>query len=205
MNIPDETVSIIVATFGDRETWDKLAQRAMASVANQTQQPTQLHRVHADALHVARNRGVAMSSSDWIIVLDADDELHPNYVESMLKCDGDVRYPSVERFYWNGKHDPPSMIRPGKTLLNYSHIIIGAMVRRELFLKVGGFDDWPVWEDWHFWMKCWVAGASIMPCKDAIYQSHIRPDSRSRQRGNLKWVLPIRNQIEPLAKAAGLI
>jgi glycosyltransferase involved in cell wall biosynthesis len=206
VNIP-ATVSIIVATYGDRDTWDKLAQRAVGSVANQTVRPTELQRVHSDteSLHVVRNRGGMQSQSDFLIFLDADDCLHPNYVEAMLNGEGDVRYPSIERFYWNGKHDPPSMIRPGKTLLNYSHIIIGAMVRRELFLKVGGFDDWACWEDWHFWMKCWVAGASIKPCKAAIYQSHIRPNSRSQQKGNLKWVLPIRNQIEPLAKAAGLI
>jgi glycosyltransferase involved in cell wall biosynthesis len=204
-----ETVSIIVATFGpDKEFWDGLAKRALGSVENQTVRPTEVHRVHVpepNSLHVARNRGASMSESDLLCFLDADDMLHPNYIESMLECEGDVRYPSVERFYTETKHkDPPQLVKPGKSLLNYSHIVIGAAVKRQLFIDVGGFEDWECWEDWHFWLKCWVNGADIKPCKQAIYQSFVRNNSRSRT-GKLSVVVPIRASIEPLAIARGLI
>lgn len=201
------TVSIIVATFGpDKELWDKFARRAIGSVVAQTKTPTEFHRVHVpepNALHVARNRGAAMSASDFLIYLDADDQLHPNYVEAMLAGEGDVRIPNRERFYWDGRHDPPDRIKPpaGGDLLRYSHILIGAMVRRELFLEVGGFEDWPIWEDWHFWIKCWLAGASMLPCPEAIYQVHVRLDSRNQQRGNMGVAAKIRLKMEPLARA----
>lgn len=200
-----ESVAVVIPTFGDKEFWDKLADRAEKSVKAQTRQPDEFYRVHADALHIARNRGGMMASTTWLCFLDADDEIHPEYLEAMLAGEGDVRIPSIERFYWDGKHDEPRYTPPAKTLLNYSHIIIGAMVSRELFIKVGGFDDWQCWEDWHFWMKCWVEGAAMLPCKKAIYQTYVRPDSRSRQQGNIKYVLPIRDSIIPKAQAKGLI
>src|SRR5689334_18812468 len=97
------TVSCIVATFGpDRAFWDKLAIRAVASVVNQTQRPTELQRVHVpddNALHVARNRGAMQSLSDWLVFCDADDRLHPEYLEAMLAGEGDVRIPNVQRFF----------------------------------------------------------------------------------------------------------
>lgn len=206
-----ETVAVIVATFGlaRKHFWDELSRRAVASVAKQTTPAFELKRVHVDdenALHVARNRGAAMCSADWLIFLDADDTLDERYIEQMLLCDSqsDIRVPKIERFYWDGKHDEPQRIQPGKTLLNWSHIVIGAMIRREMFIKAGGFESWPVFEDWHFWMKCWTEGAKFSN-SEAVYQSYIRPESRNTQAGAIKWALPIRDSIIPKARERGLI
>jgi hypothetical protein len=203
------TVSVIVGTYGpDRAFWDNLANRAVESITAQTVKPTEMHRVHVledNALHVARNRGAAMSFSDWLIFCDADDCLHPEYVEAMLAGEGDVRIPNRERFYWDGTHKPVDQIPAGKDLLRHSHILIGAMVRRDLFIKVGGFADLPIWEDWHFWCKCWVSGASMIQCPRAIYQTHIRPGSRGQQLGNVGQAARIRMEFEPLARAKGLL
>lgn len=202
-------VACIVATFGpDKQFWNTLATRAIGSIARQTRQPNELHRVHVDqenALHIARNRGAAMSEAEWLIFLDADDVLHERYVEEMLAGEGDVRIPSRENFFWDGRHEGPWYQAPGRTLLDYCHICIGAMIRRDLFLKVGGFEDWQTWEDWHFWLKCWIEGAAMLPCKKAIYQANIRPDSRQFRRGNIDLGTKIRLQMEPLAKAKGLL
>lgn len=202
------SVAVIIATYGpDKDFWYDIGKRALVSVAKQTVQPKEVHRVHVpqdNALHIARNRGASMSDTDMLVFLDADDTLHPGYIEAMLQGEGDVRYPSIERFYFDGRHDNPHLVKPPKSLLNYSNIVIGAAVRRQLFIDVGGFDDWECWEDWHFWMKCWINGADIKSCKDAIYQTYVRPNSRSRT-GNLGLVVPIRASIEPQAIARGLV
>jgi len=203
------TVSVVVATYGpDRAFWDGLARRAIGSVINQTQRPTEFHRVHVDepnALHIARNRGAAMSETEFLVFCDADDTLHPEYVEAMLAGEGDVRIPNRERFYWDGSHKPVDQIKPGGDLLRHSHILIGAMVRHDLFNKVGGFEDLPIWEDWHFWCKCWVNGATMIQCPKAIYQVHIRQGSRNQQMGNIGQAARIRLEFEPLARAKGLM
>jgi len=209
------TVSCVVATFGpEKAFWDKLAHRAIASIAHQTRQPNELHRVHVpdpDSLHVARNRGASMSKSDWLIFVDADDTIHPNYIEAMLAGEGDVRIPNVERWWPDGPHEKPHQIRDGGDLLQTSHILIGAMVRRELFIKVGGFEDLPIWEDWHFWCKCWVDGAVMLRCPGAIYQAQMREDSRSNLGNSRKLQMSIdvkrriRNEFKEIAKARGLL
>lgn len=209
------TVACIVATYGpDKLIWDKLAHRAIASLAKQTRQPNQLHRIHVpedNALHVARNRGAQMSSTEWLIFLDADDSLHPEYIEAMLAGEGDVRIPNVERWWPDGTHEQPHQIREGGDLLQTSHILIGAMVRRDLFLKVGGFEDLPIWEDWHFWCKCWVNDAVMLRCPKAIYQVQMREESRSnlartsKLQQSIDMKRRIRNEFKEIAKAKGLL
>lgn len=209
------TVSVIISTFGpDRAFWDKLAIRAVASVVNQTIRPTELQRVHVpepNSLHVARNRGAMQSLSDWLIFLDADDCLHPEYIEAMLAGEGDVRIPNVQRFFADGTHEEPRRIEEQGDMLQGSHLLIGSMVRRDLFIKVGGFEDLPIWEDWHFWCKCWVNDAVMRRCPKAIYQAHIREGRRSDLGSSaalelsIATVRRIRDEFTPIARAKGLL
>ena len=180
-----QTVGIVIATFGDEEYWGKLADRAIASVEAQTLKPDKIVRIHGKTLHESRNDGVRQADCDLIVVCDADDEIHEEYIAYMVQGDGDVRIPSVQLYYDmppKSRVLPPFVIRPGVSLQNRNHVPIGAMFRRDAFDKVGGFKDWPIFEDWWLWCEMWLAGyQNFQTIPEAIYKVHSRLGSRNSQ------------------------
>lgn len=177
------TVSIVIGTYGDRDLWASISQRAFDSAAAQTVS-AEVIRSHGDTLQEARNYGAEEATGEWLIFLDADDELDSRYVEAMLRAEGDIRQPSTLGIE-DGVPDEFSVLIPRRNLLEANFLVIGSMVRRNLFLEVGGFDDYPILEDWALWLKLWVNGATIGAAPDAIYKVHVNRDGRNNRDPNL--------------------
>lgn len=68
------------------------------------------------------------------------------------------------------------------------HRFVGSFVRREQFLRVGGFLEWPAYEDWELWLRCQGDGARIVLCRNAVYRAHVRPANRNGQAGPARRV-----------------
>lgn len=169
-------VSIIVATFGD-PSWRCVAERAIASAEKLN--PREVIPVHGHSLHEARNEGADLASGEHLIFLDADDELHYRYLIGMERSAADLRAPAVQYVKAGGPGTPK--IPRQVDLADGNWLVIGTLVRREMFHAVGGFKDWPMYEDWDLWQRCWLAGASIEAVPKSIYIAHVRNDSRNRQ------------------------
>lgn len=114
----------------------------------------------------AFNSGVDATSSDLVVILDADDRLGPGYLECMTAAlkDGE------SDFAYCGEHlfGAVTAVRPVANfdvheLACENYINKSAMFRRELFLGVGGFredfDDIGL-EDWEFWVHAAELGAT---------------------------------------------
>ena len=56
---------------------------------------------------------------------------------------------------------------------------------REDFLRVGGFKDNKIWEDWSLWLRMWKAGADVQPSL-AVYIQNVNPNGRNSQFGTLE-------------------
>lgn len=175
-------VTVAVCTFGDH-SWRELAEsRAVPSALEQAP----VVRVHGESLHSARNETLARVETEWVIYLDADDELEPGYVEAMAAGSAEVRAPMV-RYVDAGR---PRLWQP--RVAGHEHdcdaaclragnwIVIGAAVRTELLRSVGGWHDFAWSEDWCTWALCARAGASFELVRGAIYRAHVRSDSRNR-------------------------
>lgn len=181
------SVGVVIGTYGDR-SWVQKSQRAVESVRSQVRQPNLLITVHAATLAEARNRGASMSTTRWLIFLDADDTLHPEYVRSMMERVEDVKavssliQPSTQGVYPDGtKDETANLIPAAKDLLFANHMVIGTMCPRDVFLEVGGFDPTlPVLEDWDLWIRMNRAGCSLLTCPEAIYEVGVNPDSRNK-------------------------
>lgn len=173
-------VGVAIGTFGDRLEWTNYARRAIHSVQRQTVAANYSH-VHHRSLKEARNAAAeSLSSSKWLIFLDADDELDERYVERMLACpEGDIRRPATIGVYHDGSEDPAPVMIPKRDLKVSNSIVIGAMHPAKFFFGVGGFDDYPILEDWALWRKMVAAGASVVDVPDAIYRIHVREGSRN--------------------------
>jgi glycosyltransferase involved in cell wall biosynthesis len=177
-------VTICVGTFGGPE-WVHLAHtRAIPSA--EAQGCDVVHR-HAKTLATARNTALALSKTSRVIFLDADDELEPGYVEALEAGAADLRAPAVRYIKGGRERDPyvPQVAGhdhacAAECLRDGNWLVIGTSVRRDLALEVGGFREWPVYEDWDFFQRCWLAGATVEAIPEAIYRAHWRRDSRNR-------------------------
>lgn len=173
------TVSVVIGTYGDEEHWKPFVDRASRSAASQ---PCEVIHSHHKTLAMARNAGAELATGDWLIFLDADDELSPGYVEAMLAVPGDVRRPSTLGISPDGTEDDEPVLIPRKPLIDGNFIVIGAMVERERFLRLGGFNELPILEDWELWIRFAVDGAEIVDVPDAIYRVNVRENSRNTDR-----------------------
>lgn len=205
----DETVDVVIATYGDKFLWDALAERAMHSAENQVTRPNVIWRTHGDDtenLAHARNVGATESEADWLIFLDADDELDPYYVEAMLLGEGDIRQPSTIGVVNGVEDDFPVLIQPNPGgFMVGNHLVIGCMLRRELFNQVGGFRDLPVLEDWDLWIRMRLAGAQVGTCPKAIYRVHVRSASRNTEaNGHHDFYRQIQSEYQAAWYAKGL-
>jgi len=174
--------TVVVATYGDR-SWAELGERAATSAESQA--PV-IH-IHGDNLHQARNDGLAAVNTEYTIFLDGDDELEPGYVEAMAQGTADVRAPlvqlcrdgiAVRKMFMPKVHGHQHVCTPD-CLLEGGWIVIGGAARTELLRSVGGFDDYPIYEDWALWLKCYRAGATFEAITGAVYRQHLRRDSRN--------------------------
>lgn len=175
------SVSIIVPTFGNFDTWDAVAETAVKSAYAQTVK-AEIIRVHEQTLAKARNRGAEQARGKWLIFLDADDELNEEYVEAMLAGDGNIRQPSTVDFTGGFAHGVPNLI-PQTDLLTRNYLVIGSMVTSDLFDKAGGFEEYPILEDWSFFLSCIANGGKVGQVPKAVYRIHFNEHSRNTDLG----------------------
>lgn len=172
------SVSVIIPVCGDVK-WDDMAKNAAASADRQTRRPDEIITVRADTVADARNAGASKATSEWLIFLDADDELDEHYIEEMFRGVGDIRRPSTLGFYEDGTEDDFPVLIPEMDLRTGNYIVIGAMCRRSQFVKARGFQDYDILEDWDLWLTMVENGAVVEDCPGAIYRVGVHPGSRN--------------------------
>lgn len=182
-------VSVIVATFGAR-AWEEQAVRAAASAAVQgTHEVIRLHRDDA-TLAAVRNEAAAGAIGDWLCFLDADDELAAGYLSAMAAafartCSSPVvawdclLVPNVQYVDAGERPQRPRCLYTGLPLIETNWAVVGTLVSRGLFERVGGFHEWSIYEDWELWLRCVRAGARMVAVPAAVYRAHVTPGGRN--------------------------
>ncbi len=180
-----QTVAVIIASYGDRDKWNRHAQKAVLSIANQNRPPDQLIRYHGESLHQARNKAASWAETNWLCFLDCDDALEPDYLLCMMAREdlgNELRYPRV-RYVSENLMDPrciPEPVTlPSRPLWTGNFMVIGTLIKTSLFSDVGGFRNLPAYEDWDLWIRAWLHGANPRLVPGAIYQALRRHDGRN--------------------------
>lgn len=127
-------------------------------------------------LPAARNAGIRASRGEYIVPLDADDELLPDYLSRMVETldaapdaafahcwaelFGDVNWVWATRPY-----------NPYTELLSNS-VLQTAMMRRAAWDEVGGYDETMTVgnEDWDMWLRYQVAGWGNRQIREPLYR-----------------------------------
>ncbi len=205
-------VSIIIPTYNQSE----FLAEAIESVVGQTYQPIELivvddgstdqtpmviekypgrlvamHQQNSGAA-AARNLGASKAKGDYLVFLDGDDKLDPNYLPEAVKLleehpEAGFCYPSVSYFgEMAGMMDVGEFDRDRLLIGNY--IVIGALLRTEVFRQSPGFPDWPGgYEDWAFWLGLVKTGVTGIWLPKPYYLWRRRRGTRNditRQQGH---------------------
>lgn len=138
---------------------------------------------------LARNRMFAeRSKAPFILFVDGDDYLDPDFLEMAWRkvnvAQASVVYPKAAIFSDAGMspHGVIDQIEFDlRVLMRRNYIPVTSLMRREVFKKVGGFDEDFVHglEDWNLWISAALAGVSFAFEPKAILYYRHHSDARS--------------------------
>lgn len=151
----------------------------------------------------ARNAAIATSHGEYILPVDADDLLMPQFIAdavSVLNAHPDVKavVPSAEFF---GARSGRWILKPysPRLLARKNMIPATAMFRRTDFLRTGGYcTDLKAREDWEFWISMLEGGGKVVTLPNIGLKYRIHPHSKRVADRKLKrHVVEVLNRRHP--------
>lgn len=182
-------VTVVVATCGSNQ-WKYLGDQALVSARSTG---AKVIRIHLDKGTVAeaRNAGLDQVTTDYVVFLDADDALEADYFERVQPV-ADVMATQIKY----RQHLQPVMPRvwqhdylpekrhagecTGDCLVDGNWIHIGAIIRTAAIRSVGGFREYPVYEDWALFLALQQAGYSFSTAMNSVYLASVRHNDSHR-------------------------
>lgn len=144
-----------------------------------------IHHQTNNGLANARNQGIKLANTPYILPLDCDNKIRPNYLTKSIAIldqqpNIDVVYGNVHYF---GEQDLVWALPDFDLvhLLARNYIDACAVFRKTTWQKVGGYDeqipDRLGYEDWDFWLSVAEQGGGILSFSRNCLDYRIRSDS----------------------------
>ncbi len=172
-------ISVIISCFNK----EKYLKETIDSVLRQTWKPKSIILIHDDCsdpqsythcrtIILPKNRGVAYardvgvknSDSHFLLFLDGDDKIAPDYIQKGIEANADIVYSDVlvwfeyegsDRNKNNYLHKPSGKLEL-KDMWKQCRILVSSIMTRKVYDKIGGFRNFPIFEDWDFWLRCFA-------------------------------------------------
>ena len=186
---PSELCELIIVDDGSTD--DKTIQILSELEANGYRVLSQENRGPA----AARNAGIAASDSAYILPLDADNTIRPEFIEkavNVLNANPEISIVH-SNFQYSGLADHVCEIGPFdiRQMLYTNSIDTCALFRRKVWEDCGGYDehdDLGLHEDWEFWLNAYSHGKQFFHVDMVGFDYTCREGSRlSGARGTENW------------------
>lgn len=122
-------------------------------------------------LSSARNAGIKAANGVYILPLDADDKLHPQFISKTIGVD-DIVSTALETFgaeqrAWITDIDAPKY----KDFIQRNHINCCSLYKKEMWSRIGGYDENMKigFEDWDFWCRATREGYSVTIIREFLF------------------------------------
>ena len=142
-------------------------------------------------LAAARNNGIAVAQGKYILPLDADDRIQPDYLVkavAVLEKDESVGIVYCRASLFGAVET--EWVLPEYSLermLVDNIIFCSALFRREDWLATGGYDTGMIygWEDYEFWLSLIERGRKVIQIPEILFSYRVASDSMVRSKE--KW------------------
>ena len=154
----------------------------------------------------ARNAGIKKSSGGWIVTLDADDRLHPMFVQQTIGKNDIVstRLQTFGRENRTWKSHLSTITH--RDLLNKNHINCCSIFKKDVWTLAGGYDEKmrDGYEDWEFWIRAAAAGFNITSINETLffYRKHPGPSMFDEAKGKHAKIISYMKGKHPEARFA---
>ncbi len=135
-------------------------------------------------LSTARNIGIAKTSGDFLLCLDADDYLHPEFLAKTLAVFRNNEQPDVVCCWTKHFGARQDLFIPSPNihlfwLLQRNLLPVTALFRKRIWKALGGFDEKMRmgYEDWDFWIRASKSGYQFSCIPEALFYYRISSGS----------------------------
>lgn len=148
-----------------------------------------------NGVSVARNKGIAIASGEYILVLDSDDYFEPQFSKKAVEIlqDSGVKVVTCYSNWFDEKNS--TVFRPsGGNVENIliNNIAMGSsMFRKRDWEKVGGYDEEMVkgYEDWEFYIRLLKTGGSVEVIPEILFNYRNKENSRNKKANLDKYAI----------------
>ena len=187
----DEAVdSILAQTFHDFEIIivndGSTDAQTIAILENYQRPQTRVIHTSNQGLAMARNNGIREARGEFILPIDADDRVAPDYLEKGVAImdaspEAGIVYCLADCFgAQQGRWDIPEYSPRGMLLTNL--IFCCSLFRKSAWKQTAGYNPNMNrgWEDWDFWLSLIELGCTVQRIPEVLFFYRVAPESMVR-------------------------